>query len=96
MSWCLWCDHSNIYVLWWNDTSEMNVETMSEHQHVAFFKVRLDIFFVKFSLFFIIDQDHDDISLFCCFCCCIYFKALLLGFLPGLASLIQTNNDIAA
>ena len=75
---------------------EMNVETMSKHQHVTFFKVWLDVIFVKFSLFLIIDQDHDDVSLFCCFCCCIYFKALLFGFLPGLASLIQTHNDITS
>ena len=96
MSRCFWCNHSNIDIFWWNDTSKMNVETMSKHQHVAFFKVRLDIFFVKFGLFFIIDQDHDDVSLFCSLCCCIYFKALFFGFFPGLASFIQTNNDIAS
>ena len=96
MSRSFWCDHSNIYVLWWNDTSKMNVETMSEHQHVTLFKVWLDVFFVHICLFFIIDQNHDDICLFCSLCCCIYFKALLFGSLPGLTSFIQTNNDIAA
>ena len=45
------------------DASEMDVETMCKHQHVALFQIRLDGLFVQFSLFLIIDQNHDDISL---------------------------------
>ena len=61
MSRSLRSDHGNINVLRRYDTSEMNIEAMSKHQHVAFFQVRLDIFFVQSSLLLIIDQDHDDV-----------------------------------
>ena len=35
-------------------------------------------------------------SFFSSFCCNVYLKSLLFGFLPGLASLIKTDNDVAS
>ena len=90
------CDHGNIYICRWYDTSEVNIETVSEHQHVALFQVRFDIFFVKSCLLLIVDQDHDDISFLCSFCCCINFKSLCLCFCPGLAAFIKTDNNMAS
>ena len=96
MSRCFWCDHGYINVLRRFDASEMNVETMCEHQHVTFFQVWLNIFFVHISLQFIVDQDHDNVSSFSCFCSCIYFESLCFCFCPGFASFIQTNNNITS
>ena len=96
MSWCLRCDHCNINILRWYDCSEMDVESVSEHKHVTLFKVWLDVFFVKFSLFLIVDQNHDDVSLLCSFSCCIYFESLLFCFLPRTASLVQTDDNITS
>ena len=96
MSWSFWCDHSNVNVLWWVDASKVNVETMSEHQHIALFQIWLDGLFVHSCLFLIVNQDHDNICFFCCLCCCIYFKSLLLCAFPGSASLIKTDNYMAS
>ena len=74
----------------------MNVEAVSKHQHVALFQVRLDIFLVHISLQLIVDQDHDDICFFCSLCCGIYFKALCLSLCPGLAALVQTDDDVTS
>ena len=93
---CLRSDHGNIYVCRRFDAAEMNVEAVSEHQHVALFQVRLDIFLVHISLQLIVDQDHDDICFFCSLCCGIYFKALCLSLCPGLAALVQTDDDVTS
>ena len=93
---CFRSDHSYIYVLRRYDLSEVDSETMSEHQHVALFQVWLDIFFVHCSLFLIVDQDHNDISLFCSLSSGIYFESLCLCFCPGFAAFIKSNNNITA
>ena len=69
---------------------------MSKHKHIAFLKVWLDIFLIHISLFLIIDQNHDDISLLCSLSCCIYFKSLLFSSLPGSAAFIKTDNDVTS
>ena len=69
---------------------------MSKHQHIAFFQIGLNILLIQCRLLFIIDQDHDDISLFCSLCRSEYFEALLFGSFPGPGSLIQTDDNIAA
>ena len=74
----------------------MNVEAVSEHQHVALFQIRLDIFFVQLCLLFIIDQDHDNVSLLCSFRRGKDFKALLLCSLPGSGALIKTDDYVAS
>ena len=66
-------DHGNVNVSRRFDLSEMDSKAVCEHEHITFFQVRLNIFFVHSCLFLIVDQNHDDISLFCSFCCCINF-----------------------
>ena len=88
MAGSLGSDHGNVYVLRRNNASEMDIKAVSEHQHVALFQVRLDIFLIEFSLLLIIDQDHDNVSLFCSLCRRIYFESLFFRSLPGSASLI--------
>ena len=73
MSGSLGSDHGNINVLGRYDTSEMNIETMCKHKHVAFLKVWLDVFLIHICLKLIIDQDHNDVCLFCRLCCCEHF-----------------------
>ena len=82
MSWCFWSDHCYIYVCRRCDASEVDVESVCEHQHVTFLKVWFDVFLIHISLKFIVDKDHDDISFLCSFCCCIYFKSLSFCFCP--------------
>ena len=55
---------------------------MSEHQHISFFQIWLDVLFIKIRLLLIVDQDHDDIRLLCSFGCCKHFKALIFRFFP--------------
>ena len=74
----------------------MNIETMCKHQHVAFFKVRFNVFLVHICLQFIVDQDHDDICLLCSFCCCINLEALFFRSLPRFASFIKSDDDITS
>ena len=74
--------------------SEMNVETMSEHQHIALFQVGLDVVLVQISLLLIIDQDHDDVSTLCSFCSGEYFEPLCLSLCPGLGALVQTDDNM--
>ena len=53
--------------------SEVDIEAMCEHQHIAFIQVWFNVFFVHICLQLIVDQNHNDVCLFCSFCCCIYF-----------------------
>ena len=69
---------------------------MRKHQHISLFQVRLDIFTIQFRLLLIIDQNHDDVSLFRRFCGCVDFKALFLCSLPASGSLIETDDDLAS
>ena len=39
-------DHCHIYVRRRNDLSEMNVKAVCKHQHITFFKIRLNIVFI--------------------------------------------------
>ncbi len=89
-------NHGDVNIGRRHDASEMNVEAVSEHQHVALFQVRLDIFFVQLSLLFIIDQDHDNVSLLCSFRRGKDFKTLLLCSLPGSGTFIETDDDVAS
>ena len=41
-------------------------------------QIRFDGFLIHFCLKLIVDQNHNDICLFCRFCCRIYLKALML------------------
>ena len=74
--------HCNVNILRRNDTSEMDIEAMSEHEHVSGLKVGLNILLIHISLFLIVYKDHDDISLPGRFSCRIYFKALLNCLVP--------------
>ena len=88
------CDHCYVDVLRRNDLSEMNCKTVSEHKHVAIFKVRLDIFFIHCSLLLIVDKNHDDVCLLCSLCCRIYLKSLRFSLCPRLTSLVKTDANI--
>ena len=93
---CLRSDHGYIDILRRFDASEVDVKAMSEHKHIALFQVWLDVFLVHICLKLIVDQDHDDISLFCSLCCGVYFKSLCLCFCPRLAALVKTNDNITS
>ena len=93
---CLRSDHGYIDILRRFDASEVDVKAMSEHKHVALFQIWLDVFLVHICLQLIVDQDHDDISLFCSLCCGVYFKSLCLCFCPRLAALVKTDDNIAS
>ncbi len=75
-------DHCNVNVCRRNDAAEVDVEAMSEHEHIAFLKVGLDVLLVESSLLLIVDEDHDDVSLLCSLSSCEYLEALVNGLLP--------------
>jgi hypothetical protein len=85
-------DHGNVNICRRNDLTEVDCETVSEHQHIARFQVRCNVLLVHCCLLFIIDQNHDDVSLLCGLCCGEYFEALCLSLCPGLAALVQTDD----
>ena len=82
MSGALRCDHCNVNVSRGNDAAEVNVEAVCEHEHIAGFEVRLDIFLVELSLLLIVDEDHDDVSLLCSFSGCVNLKSLSYSLVP--------------
>ena len=96
MSGSLGSDHGNINILGRYDTSEVNIETMSEHQHIALFQIGLDVILVQICLLLIVDQDHDDVSTLCSFCSGKYFKSLCLSLCPGLGALVQTDDNMTS
>ena len=96
MSRSLGGDHRNIHILRRHDLIKMNIEAVSEHQHVALLQIRLNILLIHGSLQLVIDQNHDDIRFFCSFSSRIHLKALLLGALPGSASLVKTDDDVTS
>ena len=85
-------DHGNVNVCRRNDLTEVDRKAVSEHQHIARFQIRCNVLLVHCCLLFIIDQNHDDVSLLCSFCCGEYFEALCLSLCPGLAALVQTDD----
>ena len=48
--------------------AEVLFETVSEHKHIARFKIWFDFVLVQVSLLFIVDKNHDDVSLLCSLC----------------------------
>ena len=82
MTGSLGSDHGNVNVSGRNDASEVDIEAMSKHQHIAGLKIGRYIPFIHICLLFIVYQDHYDISLFCSFSRGIYIKALLNGPVP--------------
>ena len=89
-------DHSNVNEFRRFNTSEVDVETMSEHQHISLFQIGLDVLFVQLSLFLIVDQDHDDVSQLCSLCCCVNFEALCLSLGPGSGAFVKTDDNVAS
>ena len=89
-------NHCHIYILRRYDLSEVDSKTVGKHQHISCLKVRLNISLIHSSLFLIVNQNHNDICLLCCLCCCINFESLLFCSLPGLTALVKTNDDIAS
>ena len=85
MAGALGSDHGHVHILRRFDASEMNVESMGEHQHIALFQVGLDIFLVHIRLQLIVDQNHDDIRLFGRFRRGIHFKSGCFRLGPGQA-----------
>ena len=67
-------------------------QAMREHQHIAFFQVWLDVFFVHCRLLFIVDQDHDDVCLLCRLGCGVHLQSLRLCLSPGLASFVKADD----
>ena len=74
--------HCNIDKLRRLDASEMNVEAVSEHKHIALFKVRLDILLIHICLKLIVDKNHNNVGFFCSLGSGINLKALLLCLSP--------------
>ena len=96
MSRCLRGDHGDVHISRGNNASEMDIEAMREHEHVAFLQVRLDVLAVQLRLLLVIDQDHDDIRFLRGLSCRIDLEALLHGPLPAPGSLIETDDDMAS
>ena len=69
---------------------------MSEHQHIALFQIRFNVVLIHISLQLIVNQDHNNICLFCSLCRSVNLEALIFCFCPGFASFIKTDNDIAS
>ena len=75
-------DHDNVNIFGRYDLTEVDVEAVSKCECLTCCKVGLDALLVKVSLSFIVDEDHDDVSLSCCLCRCVYFKTCSLSLCP--------------
>ena len=47
---CFWSDHGYVHACRWFDLSKVDCESMSEHQHLTFCQIWLDVFFVHVGL----------------------------------------------
>ena len=89
-------DHGDVNVSGRNDLTEVDRKAVSKHQHVARLEVGLDVCLVHSSLLFVVDQNHDDVSFFRCLGSGEHLKALRLSLCPGLAALVEADDNIAA
>ena len=55
-------NHNNINVLRRLDTTEVNVKAVCECKSLTLSQVRFDRLFIECRLFFIVDEDHNDIG----------------------------------
>ena len=89
-------NHDYIYILWWLNASEMNVEAVCECESLALCEVWLDAFLVKLCLLFIVDKNHNKICVLCSISSGHNLKTCLLCLCPALASLVKTYDYINA
>ena len=95
MSGSLGSDHGNVYICRRLDQTEVNVEAVSEHEHIAGLKVGLDVLLVHSGLLLIVDQDHDDVRHLSCLSSIVNSESLSLSLSLGLGSLVKAYDDVA-
>ena len=96
MAGSLGSDHGYVYICRRLDQTEVNVEAVSKHQHIAGLEVGLDVLLVHSGLLLIVDQDHDDISHLSCLSSIVNCESLRLSLSLGLGSLVKTYDDVAS
>ena len=89
-------DHGNVHVCRGLDKTEVDVKAVSKHQHIAGGQIGSNILFIHLGLQFVVDQNHNNISLLGSLSRGINLKALSLSLGPGFAALIQTDDNVAA
>ena len=96
MTGALRSNHNNIYILRGLNATEMNVKAVSESKGFALGKVGLDAFLIKLSLFFVVNKNHNNISLSRRFSRGHNGKTLRLSLSPALRTLVKTDDDVYA
>ena len=84
-------NHEYINVCRRNDLLEMDVEAMGKCQGIAGFQVRSNLVLVNIRLFFIRNQDHDDVSPFRCFAYRYNFQTGCFRFGRRFGAFVQTD-----
>jgi hypothetical protein len=89
-------DHRDVDRCRWLDGAEADVETMREHERLAGLEVGRDGLVVKFLLFGVRNEDHDDVGPSCGFGGSFDTETVFFGFGAGSAGFWQTDRDVAA
>ena len=89
-------DHEHIHVCGRNDLLEMNVEAVRKSERFPLREVGKDALLIDLCLFLVGREDHDDVRSLCRFGSSHHFQTRLFRFCPGLAALIQTDDDFYA
>ena len=89
-------DHCDVNICRRLDQTEMNVEAVSKHEHIAGLEVGLDVLLVHSCLLLIVDQDHDDVRHLSCLSSIVNRESLSLSLSLGLGSLIKAYDNIAS
>ena len=87
-------NHRHVHISRRLNQAKVDVEAVGKHQHIAGLQVGGNVFLIHFGLLFIVNQNHNNISLFGGFGRIINRKALSLRLGPGFAALVQTDNNL--
>ena len=88
--------HEHVDVLGGNYLFEVYVEAVRKGKRRAVFEVLLNTLFIHLCLAFVVNEDHYDVGLFNSLGNRINFKTGSNGLGPGLAALVQADNDLHA
>ena len=79
-----------------NDLLKVDIEAVSEHEHVAVLQIWFDAFVIYISLFLVRCENHDNICSGCSFRSGSHLQACFFRRLPGLAAFVQTDDHVYA
>ncbi len=80
--------HEHIHITGRNDLSIVDVKAVSKYQALTGLQVGSNALLIQFGLFFVVDENHDNICLLSGLSSGCHLETCFLGELPGFAAFI--------